>query len=223
MIAPCVPALTRSTLDSTVETLKVATKASTSYWTGAVRRRATPAELAAEALKWWTAMTDRKPPQWATPHEIVFETAITRLRDFSQGSTDDVVPTLVLPPQAGHDSCIVDFSPVQSQMQVVRAAGLTRLYSMDWIGATQATKNTTVDDYLVDLDRALDHIAPDGGKVNLVGGLPGRLARDDLRGASPRAREHADHRGRPDRLPRRGGDRPLRRADRRQAAGSVLL
>ena len=56
-------------------------------------------------------MLTRRRPQWHNEHEIVFETPIARLRDFSQGSTDDVVPTLVLPPQAGHDSCIVDFQP----------------------------------------------------------------------------------------------------------------
>jgi poly(3-hydroxybutyrate) depolymerase len=173
MIATCVPALSRSTLGSTVETLKVATKASAGYWTGAVRRGATPLDLATEGLKWWTAMTDRSKPTWSTAHEVVFESPTSRLRDFSQGTTDDVVPTLVLPPQAGHDSCIVDFSPVQSQMQVIRAAGLTRLFSMDWVGATPASKDATVDDYLADIDRAVSHMAPDGGPVNLVGDCQG--------------------------------------------------
>jgi len=95
---------------------------------------------------------------------------VARLRDFTDGYTDDVVPTLVLPPQAGHDSCIVDFSPRQSQMQVIRAAGLTRAYALDWIGATQATKDTTVDDYLRVIAEAIAHV---GGPVNLVGDCQG--------------------------------------------------
>ena len=64
------------------------------------------------------------PPRWASPHRVVWTTPIARLRDFTDGATDDVVPTLMLPPQAGHDSCIVDYSPEQSQVEVAKAAGL---------------------------------------------------------------------------------------------------
>ena len=59
-----------------------------------------------------------------------------------------MLPTLVLPPQAGNDSCIVDYSPAQSQMRTIRAAGLERAYALDWIGATASTKDATIDDYL---------------------------------------------------------------------------
>jgi poly(3-hydroxyalkanoate) synthetase len=52
----------------------------------------------------------------------------------------------------------------------VRAAGLTRAYSMDWIGATQATKHATIDGYLADVERA---VATIGGPVNLVGDCQG--------------------------------------------------
>ena len=62
----------------------------------------------------------RKPPSWTTPHQIVFESPIARLRDFSTSRRPGLVPTLVLPPQAGHDSCIVDYSAEQSQMQTIR-------------------------------------------------------------------------------------------------------
>jgi len=114
--------------------------------------------------------TPRRAPQWHSPHAVVRTWPVARLRDFTDGATDDVVPTLVLPPQAGHDSCIVDFSPRQSQMQVIRAAGLTRAYALDWIGATQATKDATVDDYLRVIAEAIAHI---GGPVNLVGDCQG--------------------------------------------------
>jgi poly(3-hydroxyalkanoate) synthetase len=81
------------------------------------------------------------------------------------------VPTLVLPPQAGHDSCIVDYSPEQSQIQTIRAAGLHRLFSLDWIGATQRTKDATIGDYLAEIDAAVAHIG--SGPVNLVGDCQG--------------------------------------------------
>ena len=41
---------------------------------------------------------------------------------------------------------------------------------MDWIGATEATKNATIDDYLTVIDRALDHM---GGRANLIGDCQG--------------------------------------------------
>ena len=82
------------------------------------------------------------------------------------------MPTLVLPPQAGHDSCIVDYSTGQSQMQTILAAGLERLYALDWIGVTQDTKNATITDYLAEVDAAVQE-AGGGGHVNLVGDCQG--------------------------------------------------
>ncbi len=58
------------------------------------------------------------------------------------------VPRLMLPPQAGHDSCIVDYSADQSQMPATLASGLERALTLDWIGATEETKNASVEDYL---------------------------------------------------------------------------
>ena len=126
-----------------------------------------------DALRWVDVMNDRRRPQWATPHEIVFETPVARLRDYSvaTGSSRGApVPTLVLPPQAGHDSCIVDFSPEQSQMGAIREAGLTRAFTLDWVGATPRTADSTIDDYLDVIDRAIEHC---GGRVNLIGDCQG--------------------------------------------------
>jgi poly(3-hydroxybutyrate) depolymerase len=139
------------------------------------------AELAAASLeswprpldfsRWLDVMAERRPPRWATPHEIVFEAPVARLRDFSvSGARRGVVPTLVLPPQAGHDSCIVDFSREQSQMGAIREAGLTRAFTLDWVGATSATADATLDDYLDVIDRAVEHC---GGRVNLIGDCQG--------------------------------------------------
>jgi poly(3-hydroxyalkanoate) synthetase len=142
----------------------------TGYWAGAVGRGATPWGVATDVARYWSAATRRELPEWHTPHEIVLEAPYARLRDFSAGTRSKAVPTLVLPPQAGHDSCIVDFSPTQSQMKVIRAAGLKRAFSLDWIGATEETSGTTVDDYLAFIRRSVEHI---GGPVNLVGDCQG--------------------------------------------------
>src|SRR6185436_19042558 len=165
-----VPPVTRRGLDAAVETASAAIRGVGDYWAGAIVEARTPLDVAVDAMRWWQIMTERRPPRWATRHRIVRRTALTRLRDFSPASPSDVVPTLVLPPQAGHDSCIVDFSAGQSQMRTIRAVGLDRLYSMDWIGATQATKDATITDYLAEIEACIDEI---GGPVNLVGDCQG--------------------------------------------------
>lgn len=164
------PRLYERWLESGTEMLRAASSGMGAYWSGAVRRGATPWDLWEDAARWWGVATRRDRPRWHTPHEVVFESAVARLRDFSQGAADDVVPTLVLPPQAGHDSCIVDYSARQSQMKVIRAAGLTRAYSLDWVGATPETKDVGIDEYLEVIERAVAHI---GGPVNLVGDCQG--------------------------------------------------
>jgi poly(3-hydroxyalkanoate) synthetase len=165
-----VPPVTRRGLDAAVETATTAIRGVGDYWAGAIVEARTPLDMAVDAMRWWQIMTERRPPRWATRHRIARRTALTRLRDFSPASPSDVVPTLVLPPQAGHDSCIVDFSTQQSQMRTIRAVGLDRLYSMDWIGATQATKDATISDYLGEIAASIDVI---GGPVNLVGDCQG--------------------------------------------------
>src|ERR687885_2972332 len=165
-----VPPVTRRGLNAAVETATVALRGATDYWAGAIADAGTPLDMAVDGLRWWQVMTDRRPPRWATRHKIVRRTPLTRLRDFSASAPADVVPTLVLPPQAGHDSCIVDFSPEQSQMRTIRDAGLDRLYSLDWIGATQSTKDATISDYIGEVSAAVEHI---GAPVNLVGDCQG--------------------------------------------------
>jgi poly(3-hydroxybutyrate) depolymerase len=125
---------------------------------------------ALDALGWIEVMATRRPPAWSTPHEVAFETPIARLRDFSPARGSGPVPTLVLPPQAGHDSCIVDYSAEQSQMRTIIDCGLTRALSLDWIGATRETAQASIDDYLDVVDRAVEHC---GGKVNLIGDCQG--------------------------------------------------
>jgi poly(3-hydroxyalkanoate) synthetase len=141
----------------------------------ALQQSVTPGANTRDARRWWRHVLTRRRPQWHNEHEIVFETPIARLRDFSQGSTDDVVPTLVLPPQAGHDSCIVDFQPRQSQMMVIREAGLTRAFTLDWVGATRETAHSTISDYIAVVDRAVEHCRATSGHdvVNLVGDCQG--------------------------------------------------
>ena len=157
-------------IESGSEIARLSAEGTATYWTGAVARGAAPWDVFDDVRRWWTEASRRERPRWHSPNEIVLECPVARLRDFSQGSKADVVPTLVLPPQAGHDSCIVDYSPAQSQMKVIRAAGLERAFSLEWIGATAETGDAGIEDYLSFVERSIEHI---GGPVNLIGDCQG--------------------------------------------------
>ncbi len=157
-------------IESGSEIARLSAEGTTTYWTGALSRGAAPWDVFDDVRRWWTEASRQEHPRWYSPNEVVLECPVARLRDFSNGSRANVVPTLVLPPQAGHDSCIVDFSPTQSQMKVIKAAGLERAFSLEWIGATPETKNASIEDYLEFIERSIDHI---GGPVNLIGDCQG--------------------------------------------------
>ena len=120
---------------------------------------------------WAHETTNRRPPQWHSRNKVVLASPFALLRDFSVGD-DDVVPTLLFPPLAGHASCIIDKKD-QSQVQLCIKMGLTKLYSFDWLNCTTATKDTTEADRLDFITRAVDPIAGPEGKTNIVGDCQG--------------------------------------------------
>src|ERR1700761_8764682 len=170
MATGCVPSFEEIAFTDSMTAWAAAAEGVAEWWSSAIRRQATPPQLMAESMQWWAEMVNRRPPTWSTSNRVVFEAPVARLRDFSTRSRRAVTPTLVLPPQASHDSCIVDYSPEQSQMRTIIEAGLTRAYSLDWIGATDETKGASIDDYLAVIDRSIDHL---GGRANLVGDCQG--------------------------------------------------
>ena len=128
------------------------------YWQGAWERGVTPLDVLTDLSRWFDETASRREPSWATPYHVVLESPLVRLRDFSGDGADEVVPTLLVPPQAGHASCIVDYSAEQSQVKTALAAGLTRLYSLDWVPAEQETKDAGVTDHLSFIDDAIGRI-----------------------------------------------------------------
>lgn len=141
------------------------------YWFSALNRRATPFDLVHDIATWSLTMADRKRPEWAHDSRFVKEWPLGRLRDYSTADADpNMVATVVLPPQAGHDSSIVDFSQDQSQIMVGRDSGCERIYTLEWVAATQDTKDATIDDYMVMLRETADLL---GGRINLVGDCQG--------------------------------------------------
>jgi poly(3-hydroxybutyrate) depolymerase len=170
LYATCAPSFEEIALADSVAAWRAAIDGLANWGARALERGATPPELMVDWVRWWASATERRPPRWNSANDVVLEAPVARLRDFSAGSRSRLLPTLVLPPQAGHDSCIVDYSPAQSQIRTIRAAGLERAYALDWIGATASTKDATIDDYLDVIERAIDHI---GDPVNLIGDCQG--------------------------------------------------
>jgi len=163
--------LTSYNANAAVRTAAALTRAAGTAWVDALTRATTPVEMATRGLMWVNAMNDRRKPRWHRANELVFSTPYAHLHDFSAADADaDVVPTLVLPPQAGHSSHVVDFSPVQSQLDVIAAAGLTRVYALEWRPATTATRDVSITEYLQVIDRSIRRM---GGRANVVGDCQG--------------------------------------------------
>jgi poly(3-hydroxyalkanoate) synthetase len=166
----CPPGLVNASAESLFGGYEAIVRGSSDYLVGALARSATPADLSLDLLSWWATAVRRESPQWASEHTIVGTWPIARLRDFSTPTPREAVATLLLPPQAGHDSCIVDYDPAQSQIRTALDAGLTRVFSLDWIGATPATKDASIEDYVAVIAETVERL---GGRVNLVGDCQG--------------------------------------------------
>lgn len=162
--------ITRRFVASSLEAWENAIEIGTRYWARAAARRATPFDLAADSLRWLELVSTRRAPTWSTPNELVESSPLALLRRFGASRTGARIPTLILPPQAGHHSCIVDFAAGQSQVRTALAAGLEDVNVLEWLGATQETKDASIGDYLACVASAIERI---GGPVHLVGDCQG--------------------------------------------------
>lgn len=140
------------------------------YWSDVLQRGGTPVDVLDDAAAWMRTVGARREPTWSLPNTVVSSSPTVRLRDFSLSDATAVVPTLILPPQAGHHSCIVDYSERQSQVGVALAAGRDRLFVLEWLAATPATAHCSIVDYVASVHDAIEHI---GEPVHLVGDCQG--------------------------------------------------
>ncbi|WP_328327644.1 alpha/beta fold hydrolase [Kribbella sp. NBC_00382] len=166
----CPPGIVDATVDQAFGQFETLVRGASDYFTDVVSGRTTPLRLGLDLVSWAKTVARREPPRWATENTVLAEWPIARLRDFTRSSANTAVPMLLLPPQAGHDSCIVDYDPLQSQIRTALDSGLTRVLSLDWIGATAETKNASIEDYIAVVDEA---VALVGGRVHLVGDCQG--------------------------------------------------
>jgi poly(3-hydroxybutyrate) depolymerase len=131
-----------------------------------------PALLAAsvgEAIAASLAAPRAKPagerrPAWATPHRVRLELATMQLRDFFAG--EGGVATLVCAPFALHGATIADFARGHSVVEALREGGVGRIDVTDWRSAGPQMRFLSIDNYLADLNVAVDELGP---PVDLVG------------------------------------------------------
>ena len=108
---------------------------------------------------------EQTPLTWATPNELALQLPSMRLRAFSRpGATQP--PVLVCAPYALHSALIADFAPGHSLVEALREGGVNRVYVTDWCSATPGMRHLSIDNYLADLNVAVDEI---GAPVDLVG------------------------------------------------------
>ncbi|MFK4507540.1 alpha/beta fold hydrolase [Bradyrhizobium daqingense] len=127
------------------------------------------ARLAMDACFWWL---DRGAPveqdesnlPWTTPNAVALELATMRLRDCTR--TRSGQPALVCAPYALHRALVADFAPGHSVVQSLQARGIDRVYLTEWRSASPDMRYLSIDNYLSDLNVAVDEI---GAPVDLVG------------------------------------------------------
>lgn len=108
---------------------------------------------------------DPVPPEWTTPNVVTLQLQSMQLRSFSHAKSSRP-PVLVCAPYALHRALIADFGPGHSLIQALQQGGLENLHVTDWRSATPDMCNLSIDNYLADLNVAIDAI---GTPVDLVG------------------------------------------------------
>jgi poly(3-hydroxyalkanoate) synthetase len=108
---------------------------------------------------------ERKPLAWTTPNAVALQLPSMQLREFSKAGSAQQ-PVVVCAPYALHGAQVADFAPGHSLVQALQEGGVNRIYVTDWCSATPQMRYLSIDNYLADLNVAIDEI---GAPVDLVG------------------------------------------------------
>jgi poly(3-hydroxyalkanoate) synthetase len=102
-------------------------------------------------------------PALATPNRVRLDLRTMLLRDYGAPGG---IPVLVDVPYAGHTAMIADYHKGQSLIETLLAGGVGHVALTDWKSATDDMKDLDIDNYLAELNVAIDDL---GGRVKLVG------------------------------------------------------
>lgn len=129
------------------------------------------AKFATDACLWWlkheiasAGYRHEAALPWTTPNEVVLELQSMRLRDFSRNRAGR--PALICTPYAQHGALIADLAPSHSIVEALQRGGLDRVLVTEWRSASSDMRFLSIDNYLADLNVAVDEI---GTPVDLVG------------------------------------------------------
>ncbi|MDA8137587.1 MAG: DUF3141 domain-containing protein [Desulfobacteraceae bacterium] len=123
----------------------------------------------AEELKKYSSFLKEKnmrieSSQWMTPSRIVHRGLKVALRKFNGDEKGN--PVLLVPPEAGHNSQIVDYGPEQSLVQCALDHFAGDVYVVEKLPAEPKDANYSIEDCIRSLDLCIQHI---GKPVHLIG------------------------------------------------------
>ena len=105
-----------------------------------------------------------KPQHWYSRNRIVYQGQKTVLRKFNDDDRGN--PLVIVPPEAGHDSLIVDYGPGQSLVECALQNYAGDVYVIEKLPATFRDTGYAIDDSILALDSVVDTI---GEPVNFIG------------------------------------------------------
>jgi len=114
---------------------------------------------------WFEILSLPTKPEWSTSNSDVLDSTCFTLKRFSSNRVG--MPILILPPQAGHSSCICDYDvPNQSLVHTCLTQTNNPIYAVDWKSATYRDRNNSIDDLIKFTDECVEYI---NDKVCLIG------------------------------------------------------
>ncbi|NQU63981.1 MAG: alpha/beta fold hydrolase [SAR324 cluster bacterium] len=102
--------------------------------------------------------------QWYSANQVILQKHKTALRQFVKDKKG--TPLILVPPEAGHDSSIVDYGPEQSLVECALKNYSGNIYVLDKLPATFQDTGYSIDDAILSVDAAVDKI---GEPVNIIG------------------------------------------------------
>ena len=110
-------------------------------------------------------MSDIEQPGWRSENEVIAESEAFALRCFTENR--EGTPILILGPQAGHHTCLVDYAPPDQSLvsHCVEHSGRP-VYAIEWKNADATRRYETIDHLIAQTNFCTDLI---GGKINIIG------------------------------------------------------
>lgn len=100
--------------------------------------------------------------RWSAANRVRLDLTTMALREFSSAQG---TPTLICCPFALHDASVADLAPDHSVIQQLMKCGVPRILATEWHSAQPNMSHFGIDQYLADLNVAVDDLGP----INLVG------------------------------------------------------